>query len=166
MALRGASALPTALVIGVTNGTDAPPGTIGEYISSTVTVAQQLTNATAANITSIALTPGDWDAWGVVDYTLSGQNTVMTVFSSGISGTSATFGPQAGGGGFGGDPTATLTLPSGGTFASPSIFIQVAPKIRINISAPTTVYLVAEANFGGTVVFVFSGGTLQARRRR
>jgi hypothetical protein len=165
MTLRGSSALPTALVIGAVNGSNAPPGTIGEYISSTILGGFQLTSATPANITSMLLSAGDWDAWGVIDYTIAGDTPHATLFSSGISGTSGAFGPQAGGPGFGADPTLTLTLPDS-VFASGTLQIQATPKIRINITVPTTVYLVGQANFSGGAAFVSTGGTIQARRQR
>ena len=48
--------------------TNASAGNIGEYISSTVASGAPvaLTTTVIANITSIALTAGDWDVWGSI----------------------------------------------------------------------------------------------------
>ena len=57
--------------LGVTDGTDAAPGTVGEYLS-----IDNMTGVTpAANvpvqICSIDLPPGCWEVWGACDFTIA-----------------------------------------------------------------------------------------------
>ena len=56
--------------VGVTDGSNAAPGQVGEVISQNVTAGLALTTNVALNVTSIPLTPGDWDVGGEVWITL------------------------------------------------------------------------------------------------
>jgi hypothetical protein len=49
---------------GVTDGSNAAAGQVGEVISSTVTAGVALTSNTTIVVASIALTPGDWEVFG------------------------------------------------------------------------------------------------------
>src|SRR5690349_16625741 len=62
---------------GTATNDDAAAGKIGEYIESEVLSgsAVSLTTNTAANITSISLTAGDWDVWGAAVYQLGSGTT-------------------------------------------------------------------------------------------
>src|SRR5262245_50475602 len=64
----GANADITSLT-GTTTNDNAATGKIGEYLESEILIGShvQLTNATAANITSLSLTAGDWNVWGQVN---------------------------------------------------------------------------------------------------
>lgn len=66
--LPAALNIPQPNIIGVTNGSSAAAGSVGEFLSSIVAAgsAVSLVNNVATNITSITLTPGDWDVWGNV----------------------------------------------------------------------------------------------------
>jgi hypothetical protein len=128
-------------------------GAIGEYVSSLIASgsAVSLTNATAANVTSISLTAGDWDVRGNVNFTET--TSTVTARSAGISTTSATL-PTDGSEGYCGvqstvtSETNTITLPAK----------------RISLSTTTTVYLVGQATFSAGTCAGF--GTLTARRTR
>lgn len=50
------------------NHGDAAAGAVGEFISSSVTLgsAVPLSSTVPTDITSISLTPGDWDVWGTI----------------------------------------------------------------------------------------------------
>tara|TARA_R110000868_G_scaffold322714_1_gene583668 strand:+ start:1142 stop:3052 length:1911 start_codon:yes stop_codon:yes gene_type:complete len=98
-----------------------------------------LVTATAATVTSISLTPGDWDVAASVGFT-GGATSVLSFIVGAIS-------------------TTTNTLPSSYTdrvqevypaafspFATSSIGFAV-PSVRISVSVTTTVYLVAYASF-------------------
>jgi hypothetical protein len=138
---------------GTATNDSAASGFIGEYVSSNVAVSTvSLTAGTAANVTSISLTAGDWDVGGNVVFSPSGTTTVTDLQTS-ISTTSAT---QGG-----------LTVRSGwaGTATTPGDLWGIAtPGQRISIASTTTVYLVAFASFG--VSTLTAGGTLWARRAR
>jgi hypothetical protein len=140
---------------GVIDGGDATAGYINEEIISFVGSgsAVSLSNNVTANITSITLTPGDWDITGAV--TFSGSLT-GTVLAMGIDTTTANL------------PSSTLipqrridtpTMPT----SSSSMTISV-PRYRVSISSSTTYYLVAVAVYSGGSAL--GNGLLSARRRR
>ena len=121
----------------------AGAGEIGELIDSPIAVgsAVSLTSATAANVTSITLTPGSWLVHGHVN--LSAGSATRTAASAGISTTTATL-PTDGSEVTSGIQTTTTTHKDG---------ITLQPK-QVLVAAGTTqvVYLVASATFSaGTV---------------
>ena len=148
----------TSGIIGTTTNDNAAAGSVGEVISSAVTYnTVNLTTATAANITSISLTAGDWDVWGAVNFFGAG-GTIPTSFQAGCSRTSATM-PSI----LTLDITQMATF-TGATFAAGQSCIQtVAPSI-MKLSGTTTVYLVGLSNF--SVDTMTAGGAIIARRVR
>lgn len=147
-------------VQGTNTNDSASAGDIGEYASSTVASgsAVSLTNETAANVTSISLTAGDWDVSGIVSFSGPDTTNVNYIIGS-ISTTSATLDTtpdrrfDAGWGTGGTNPQGGGVLPS--THPGPT---------RISISSTTTVYLVAQAKFQTNTLSAF--GTIRARRVR
>lgn len=159
----GASVAPVAFnAAGTTTNDNAVAGRPGEFISSSVPVgsAVALTSGAAANVTSISLTAGDWDVGGVIDHGIAATTSVTQV-NSGISLTSATLAPQAGGGGLGTDPTSTLSYAA---MVPGTGIVQGSPLVRISLAATATVYLVAQDTF--TIGTISAYGTLRARRAR
>lgn len=155
MPTSGAANFPYAGQIPGTSTNDAAAaGKVGEVISSTVAVsAVSLSTGTPANITSISLTAGDWDVYGLIDF----HPNVLTTASylqGGISQTSATLGAQDT---IASDPFAIAA----GLGIDPGL---VAPPQRISVSTTTVVYLVAKAGFATNTLT--GGGTLWARRAR
>jgi hypothetical protein len=140
---------------GVTNAGNAATGVIGEVVSASVAAATTgLTTATPANVTSVTLSPGDWDVDSSI--VISGAaSTSFTASQSGVNTTSATL------------PATNLqNLRSSGAFVPPSaIYVCAAlPKQRFNVAVSTTVYLVVNATF--TISTAGAGGTIIARRVR
>ena len=132
--------LPAELRKGVTDGSDAAAGDVGEYLTAT-SGAVALTNAALANVVSVDLTAGDWDVSGNV------------VFTAG-SGTHSFFGAGVGG----------LDTFSSATFPSAALNMGISTAMhRYNVAGTTTVWVVAEAGFAGTVS---ATGTIRARRMR
>lgn len=123
---------------GRNNGAAAVVGVLGEVISSQVLVgsAVSLTTATAANITSITLTPGLWLVFGQVDINLGATSTV-SYLQGGSSLTSGALGavdeyfsnPYAIAAGLGVDAS------------------EVIPTTVRNVSVSTTLYLTVKAGF-------------------
>lgn len=110
-----------------------------------------LTNSTAANITSLPLTPGDWDVWGNVSCN-PGTGTAFSVIITGINTVSGTI------------PASPLYSQWSG--AGTTNFGQTGspPQRRLVLTAPTTIYLVSNIGFaGGTAT---ANGILAARRRK
>lgn len=138
---------------GTTTNDDAAAGDIGEYISSTVASASAvaLTTSTAANVTSISLTAGDWDVSTQGYYTVSVSASDIRV---GISTTSATFPSFAAGAG-------SQSIISGPNFSTTALGNG---PFRISLSGTTTVFMVVFATFGAGTVSAH--GTIRARRVR
>jgi hypothetical protein len=144
-------------IVGVTTNSNAAAGSVGEFLSATVLAgaALSLTDNTAANVTSLALTAGDWDVEGIVVFT-SATTTSYTQRAVSISLTSAVFG------GVGAVGTVVQTfaayVPNGRNGS-----INTG-RTRISLSSTTTIYLVAFANF--TVAAATGYGQITARRVR
>lgn len=137
--------------VGTNTNDNAPSGYVGEYISSNVARGSgtTLTTAVTSNITSISLTPGDWDVSGLVAY----SGVALAQFQGAVSTVSASI-PVAGPPGQG---LVLLTGAQSGEFGATVMG-------RITLTTTTAVYLVLNA--------VFSGGSAQgygfigARRAR
>ena len=152
--------LPAARTNGHMNGEpgagSAAAGEVGEFISATVLAGAAISNttATAANVTSISLTAGDWQVYGNVVFAPNAA-TVPTVLGCWISVTSATVptAPNEGAEFF-----QQLSFTTGVTQ-----FFPCGQK-RISVSGTTTVFLSSFATF--TVNTMQSYGFIGARRAR
>jgi hypothetical protein len=138
-----------------TDASNASAGYNGEVFRSQVSVGSAITLTTAQwnDVTSIALTKGDWDVDGIVmlNGTLTGTN-----FNMGISSTSG---------------NSTTGLTQGDNYVSTPAVSTVGsdmtltiPGFRINISSDTTYYLKVMASF--TVGTAKAYGRISARRMR
>lgn len=141
--------IPTPNITGVTNGSNASAGDVGEYVSASLLSgsAISLTSSICSNITSISLTPGDWDVYGTVFYGPSGS-TVSNYQLAGITQTSATFETAGTNNNVSGIGGVSSTLPTAFACNVP------VGTYRANLTTTTTIYLIAQA--------LFSGGTLEA----
>ncbi len=141
----------TPNIVGTSTNDNAAAGSVGEFVSSTVTLGSPvaLTTATAANITSISLTAGDWDVSGNTNVLYTGANTVSIGW---ISTTSATL-PDA-------DKRYQISITNAGTVVEA---VGIATS-RLSLAGTTTVYLSVSATFstGGASGY----GNIYARRRR
>ena len=157
------------LITGTPTNDNAPAGFLGEYIQSTIPTgsAVALTTATPANITSIALTSGDWDVDCQVEFSPA-ATTSVTQSNAAMSLTSATLSTQPGGtvgiATLGPEPILTVNQAA----AVPAAGYAVAPTtVRITVAqsnSTATVYLVAQATF--TVSTMSAFGSIRARRVR
>ncbi len=137
-----------------TTADSAPAGVVGELITATNSVGSALTNNTALNVTSISLSPGDWDIWGGCTF-LSAGTTVMTGIICGISTTSASFpdyhtNEDALNQWAGSVTGAGMTIPGG--------------RVRLATASTTTVYLVGLSSFTTSTNTAY--GKISARRAR
>lgn len=146
---------------GTQTNNNAVVGNVGEFITATVAAgsAVSLVTATAKTVTSISLTPGDWDVSAVGDFTLTAATT--SFFRTGVNVTNNTMPSQTGGSGIGTDPLVKLPLVLTTTTTD---YGQGLPPVRISLAATTTIYLVCEATFAAGSVSAF--GTIRARRMR
>ena len=134
----------------------AAAGNVGEFISSQIGSGAPvgLTSGAAADITSIALTPGDWDVWANVA-TAPNAATTASLIRSWINTASAT------------DPGA----PNNGAYllqqqSFAAGLAQVAPvgRMRLSLNGNTTVYLSINVTFAVNTMGAY--GFLGARRAR
>lgn len=136
-------------IVGVTTNSNAAAGSVGELISSVVNAAAavNITNNVDANVTSIALTAGDWDVTGNVTFIPTiGLTSSSYIW---ISTTSAT------------RPDASLYSVTGSasfTYGAP------APYTRISINGLTTIYLSCRGEFSSGTCKACGG--IYARRVR
>lgn len=155
--VRGTSPkLTTPDIVGTVTNDNAAAGSVGEYISSTVlnAAAVSLTNATVTAITSIVLTPGDWDVEGTVCMKPAGTTTTSNV-SGAINNSSTSFPTAPGAGAIASFPFAT---PAGQNPQFP------VGRQRVSVSTTTTIYLLAAATFAVSTMAAF--GFIGARRVR
>jgi hypothetical protein len=140
-------------IVGTTTNDSAAAGSVGEFISSVIAsgAAVSVTSNVVKNVTSIALTAGDWDVWGNV--TIIYTSSAVGAGWAWISTTSATL------------PDASLYTGfqmNTGSILSP-YGITVLPK-RISIAVPTTVFLSVKPEFASGTATACGG--IYARRRR
>jgi hypothetical protein len=135
----------TAPLAGVTDGSNAAAGNVGEYIESVVlsAAAVTLTTGTPRAVTSVTLTAGDWDIWGNIGFNSTG--TVQNQF--GAINNAVSF-PDAA------YYAAILAATNGFT----------VPHRRYSLTATTTINLVAQCGF--TTGTATACGVLSARRAR
>ena len=134
----------------------ATAGNVAEFISAQVNsgAAVNLTSATPADITSINLTPGDWDVWADAATAPAGATTT-SIIRAWVNTQSATDPNPPNGGAY---------LLSQQNFAAG--LAQVAPvgRMRLSLSANTTAFLSINATFAAGTMGAY--GFLGARRAR
>jgi len=136
---------------GTTTNDNAAAGYIGEYVSAQVLSSSAVTFTTGvrANVTSLALTAGDWDVRGFLGILPSGGATA-TYEEGSFSDTSATIGAEG--------ARAIYTF---STTAQTEVSL---PTTRFSVASTTTIYLVATSVFPSGTVKGF--GQITARRIR
>lgn len=141
---------------GVTSGSDAAAGYVGEYVSQSRLLGSPvaLTTATPANIVSVALSAGDWDISGTCLIFATGGTTCTEQFTS-LSTTSATHVTDA----TGNHNVRRLDSFTAGTILQNGI-------CRFSLSGATTVYLVVTATLTGGAGTADGAGFIAARRVR
>jgi len=147
-------AFPTNIT-GATNGSNATAGTVGEYQQSLVTTGVGAPGSNAAwNVTQLTLGAGDWELWGEVWFSTSGAST--TQYFAWINTVSATA------------PTISqgpMTLRSNSNALIGNENLPVAVR-RYSLTASTTFYLTATANYNQAAATMAALGILAARRIR
>lgn len=140
----------TTGIVGTTTNNNAAAGSVGELISSVIPIASaiSLSNGTAANVTTISLTAGDWDISGNVFFAGTGVFTAIDCWTSLVSAPTV--------------PDASLLTGAASSALGNSGF--VTPFLRVSIATTTTVYLGATANISTGSVTACGG--IFARRVR
>jgi len=150
--------IATAQITGVINGADAPAGIVGQYEATSRSLASKLIVSTAQshNVINMALTAGDWHVDGNVWFDGPAGTTLFNANAS-ISTTSSAIDTTPGG--------SSKIAPNGTVWGNGDDISLMPPSSRVNVSASTNVYLVANATYSSASgVFVY--GSLSARRMR
>lgn len=137
---------------GVIDGSNPAAGEVGEFIQSIQSVNVALATGVSKTITSIALTPGDWDISGHIRF-IPDATTSITLLAVSASQVTDTPGNVL----FATIRTSPAQVPVG------SITLDLFEQ-RINTSQALTVFLVSDQTF--TVAALNATGVLQARRVR
>lgn len=119
-------------IAGTATNDNASAGNIGELITSNIPQASAVSFSatTSTNITSISLTPGDWDVWGNINYVSLGGATPSQLYAW-TSSTSAT--PP--------DASVYNSISYSLTTVAGTPTGLSAPYRRYSLSSTTTIYL-------------------------
>lgn len=131
-----------APILGVTDGSNAPAGQVGEFVSQTFPATGVASN-TVWNIGYLSLPAGDWDISGFAQFSITAA--AATQFQAGFSSSGTAF---AGG-------YLTPILYSGASNLGGSAF--ALPTQRVNAATATTIYF--------NVLAIFGSGTCNANGR-
>jgi hypothetical protein len=142
----------TAGIVGTTTNNNANAGSVGEFGAPTDLSAVSLTNNTAANVSSISLTSGDWDVQCDVQYIAAGS-TVMNSAWAMVSSTSGTSNATIGN-------ASSIQVVHGAGIGD----FVTSPEVRLQPTTTTTYYCVALTNF--TTSTMTANGHMRARRPR
>jgi hypothetical protein len=137
-----AGVLTVNRVRGVTNGSNAAAGDVGEYFSANVPLSPggAISSGVVTNMISLSLTAGDWDVGGNVVWSPAAA-TIIANAQAAVSTTSAALPDNS-------NRLIATTVPM---TANDSLGAPV-PVLRVNVTVTTTVYL--------GVFVVYSAGTL------
>lgn len=144
-------------------------GAVGETLSSTVVAASGVTQLTATpiNITSLSLTPGDWEITGACDRTLTGVT--ATIYGCSLSGTTGTLSTQPGfaTGNLTCGPDSLVTqAATWGTTVTGRFDTRVGPINCRVVTAAASIFLVVGDTFSAGTMTTGVFGTIKARRIR
>jgi len=151
----------TAGIVGTTTNNNANAGSVGEVVSSSVAVGSAVSLTTAATatsgktITSISLTAGDWDVFGIVGINMA-ATTNFTASAGGINTVADTLNSLY-------EEETRFSYGAGG-FVPNNVFSFAFPTTRVSIASTTTYYLIGYASF--TISTATAFGRITARRIR
>lgn len=134
--LATSPSITTPVITGITSGSSPVAGQVGEIISSIITLASStsISSGSTVNLTSIALTAGNWMVAGNVGCKAT---TACTLLYGGVSSSTGSL------------PNAEFTLSINSSAGAPNLYSPV-PNVYVSISSGATYYMVIEANFTGT----------------
>lgn len=135
---------------------NATAGNVGEYGEANLAPgsAVSLTSGAEFNITSISLGAGDWDVCGVVDFVAAGT-TVRNLYLASLGTVSGVISNVV--------LNRQIVEPGNAKGAANEWYLNIGPS-RFSLSATTTVYLVARADFTTSTATAY--GSIRARRMR
>lgn len=134
-------------IVGVTDGSNAAPGMVGEYMQNVLTASVPIPGSGSVAVLTLNLTPGDWDVVGWLQLTPIGatQNSIVVQIASGSTGYSQ------------------ISYPT----ASISNFGVQSALSRVSITSLTAVFLsVSFSGPPGDTNSNVTNATIRARRMR
>lgn len=142
-------------IVGTTTNNNANAGSVGEFLSATLTTGSAITlaNDIQANVITLSLPPGDWECGGVISFKFA-ASTSYTAVAYGLSTVSISL----------------LSDTSTGRFATPAAvpgamtITLPLPNVRFSLAVTTTIYLVGYSLFSVSTLTAF--GHIRARRAR
>jgi hypothetical protein len=138
-----------APLIGVTDGSNAAAGQVGEFLSTSFT-GIALASGQQGSCSSLNLSPGDWEVWGNAWIaTLSGTSASYFAVNVGSVVSSVT------------PPATIISLGAGSLGVNSGL---EAPRRRFNVTATTIVYLGVDVIYSSGTMTV--SGNQYARRMR
>lgn len=145
----------TSGIIGSTTNDSAASGSVGQFVSSVIASGSAVSLApnTAADLTHISLTAGDWDVWGNVGF-IAGTGTTSIFLGAWLSSSSAAVPDPS----LYGSLAAALTLTNNNPTSVP------VPSLRFSLSGTTPIYISATSNFSVSTLTMCGG--IYARRVR
>ncbi len=146
--------ITTPVINGITNASSPGAGAVGQILQSTYP-SVALSSSAVTNITSLAVTAGNWLISAVVNFQNSGAVSISNATFAAINTVNNTV-PQA----VSFATWAAVGLPFGTTTISQPLYVCTAP-LYVSVSATTTYYLNVFQTFTGTVNVI---GGMQAVR--
>lgn len=143
-------------IVGTTTNNNAQAGSWGEYQTNNTSTTSMTTGTPVAATTLVNLPAGDWDVEGQVTFTPAGTTTVSTLVYGLNSSVAVSTGPN---GLFSQEVYQSATVLGTGQQQ-----LRKTGAVRFSLSAPTTISLVAQSNFG--VSTMTCNGFIRARRVR
>jgi hypothetical protein len=156
----GGSSAPAGQIPGTATNDNAATGHVGEYMESVVLngSAIPLTTNTAADVTTLSLTAGDWDCAGTV--TFAGNTTTTTTdliaWVSTVSATLPADGINHG--------SYSREFGATGLSITQVVFNLPITALRVSVATTTSVFLSARSTF--TTAPETASGALRCRRVR
>lgn len=149
-------------VVGTTAGDNATAGSVGEFVTSGAAGPVNTVNGTLTNITSIALTAGDWDVQGSLS--VSGNGATFSGTGNYIFGAISAYSGNTNTDGVTSYTNLYSQIPAA---VSPTIAANISfPAIRFSLSTTTTIYIKCATNGTITVATPTMQGCIWARRVR
>jgi hypothetical protein len=146
----------SSVVQGVTDGSTASAGVVGEFLSVN-TAATSIASNTTTNGATVTLTAGNWEVFGNSTFNFTG--TTVSAGSTIATGISLTTGTLVV------DQQQVSLLPAYTTITQAAAFALVTPRVNILVTSSTPVYLVVKSPTISAGSMTFSSA-IRARRIR
>lgn len=134
----GSSSSLVGGILGRVDGVAAAPGIVGEIIEAEALVgaAVALVTDTPKSVVSIALTAGQWNVYGIVNYAAGPGPSTLTYLGAGISVVDNSFWAASQG----------VLVPAGGVATAVDLGV-VIPPVPVNQPGGLSHFLIAQAGF-------------------